>query len=479
MTGKRAAIAAVGIAIFGLSAPSRADVVVSTASTSNIACSGGVCTPTARKAVLNVTDLANMLASGDVTVKSSALSQDIDFAAPLSWTSSQRLTLDTYRSIRFEKPIVVAGVGGLTITTNDGGTNGDFAFFGKGHVEFWDKDSSLQINGQNYALVRSVNELARLARNNGQPYIALAKTLKLGRTTYSTYPIPNLEATLEGLGNSVNDLKITSPGNLVGFIGTFEGLTTHAIRDINFISVNIVGSASNQTIGAVAGMCEGTVQSVSVTGSINASGTSETVGAIAGLSPEAIINSRADVTIVAGDNASAGGLVGSMEGTVGLVRNSFSTDSISAGNGSSVGGLAGTNDGAILSNSYSLASVTGGAQSSTGGLIGTNNEEINFPVLQSSYATGAVTAGSGSSIGGLIGTDIAGATNSNVYWDLDTSGISDPTKGAGNIANDPGLTGLTTAAFQSGLPAGFDSSVWGEKATINSGYPYLIANPAK
>ena len=63
------------------------------------------------------------------------------------------------------------------------------------------------------------------------------------------------------------------------------------------------------------------------------------------------------------------------------------------------------------------------------------------------------------------------------YWDTDTSGITDPSQGAGNIANDPGITGLTTQQFQSGLPTGFDPKIWAEKSTINNGLPYLIANP--
>ncbi len=63
------------------------------------------------------------------------------------------------------------------------------------------------------------------------------------------------------------------------------------------------------------------------------------------------------------------------------------------------------------------------------------------------------------------------------YWDLDSSGISDPSRGAGNVANYPGIAGLTTAQLQSALPAGFDPAVWARSASLNNGYPYLIANP--
>ena len=60
-------------------------------------------------------------------------------------TSTNRLTLDAYRSITFNNLVTVVGTGALTITTNDGGTGGDFRFFGKGHVEFWDTDSDLVV----------------------------------------------------------------------------------------------------------------------------------------------------------------------------------------------------------------------------------------------------------------------------------------------------------------------------------------------
>jgi len=50
-------------------------------------------------------------------------------------------------------------------------------------------------------------------------------------------------------------------------------------------------------------------------------------------------------------------------------------------------------------------------------------------------------------------------------------------QGAGNIGNDPGISGLATAQFQSGLPAGFDPSTWAEDSNITNGLPYLIHNP--
>jgi len=148
-------------------APSaNAAVEISSKPTANMSCTGGVCTPTAKKAVLNVSDLATMLASGDTTIKSTNANPDIEIDAALSWTSTSRLTLDSYRSIAFNKPIVVAGTGAMTITTKDGGLDGDFRFFNKGHIEFWDEYSSLVIDGQDYEIVKSLKRLGLEVRHD-------------------------------------------------------------------------------------------------------------------------------------------------------------------------------------------------------------------------------------------------------------------------------------------------------------------------
>ncbi|HEY1613901.1 MAG TPA: hypothetical protein VGF97_09455 [Rhizomicrobium sp.] len=45
-----------------------ASVVISSYATQNMACSGGVCSPTASNAVLNAGDLEALLAAGSITV---------------------------------------------------------------------------------------------------------------------------------------------------------------------------------------------------------------------------------------------------------------------------------------------------------------------------------------------------------------------------------------------------------------------------
>jgi hypothetical protein len=112
-----------------------------------------------------------------------------------------------------------------------------------------------------------------------------------------------------------------------------------------------------------------------------------------------------------------------------------------------------------------------------GGLAGLYGGDSGEASASQVFATGLLSP-TQSHVGGLMGgggpppNGIASA-----YWDLDTSGVSDPSQGAGDVPNDPGIAGLSDAQLKSGLPAGFDPTVWGQSPGINNGYPYLIANP--
>jgi hypothetical protein len=163
-----------------------------------------------------------------------------------------------------------------------------------------------------------------------------------------------------------------------------------------------------------------------------------------------------------------------------MLSDSFASGAVFGGDNIPTGGLVGYNFGGVISNCYAAGAVTGGQNSQVGGLIGINADNTDYhvsPLLGDSYSSGNTSGGSGASVGGLIGGDAADARNSDLYWDRDTSGVSDPSHGAGNIPNDPGITGLSDTQLKSGLPAGFDPSIWNEKRKHNHGHPYLIDNP--
>jgi hypothetical protein len=81
---------------------------------------------------------------------------------------------DAYHSIAFNKSLSVAGSGALTLTTNDGGTDGEYAFFGKAHATFFDLNSSLVVNGTSYTLVSNIATLASDIANDPSGHYALA-----------------------------------------------------------------------------------------------------------------------------------------------------------------------------------------------------------------------------------------------------------------------------------------------------------------
>ena len=203
-----------GLAI-GMPLEAHASVVVSTKPTQNMTCSGGVCTPTAKDAVLNVSDLATMLSGGDVTIQSASIAPDIVVKAALSWTSANRLTFDAHRSVEIDKPVTATGTGAMTITTSDGGSGGDLSFGGKGNVTFWDLNSSLVINGQSYVLVGDIATLAADIASNPSGFYALAKDYDATADgTYTSTPIKSaLAGGMEGLGHSISPLTIAADEN--------------------------------------------------------------------------------------------------------------------------------------------------------------------------------------------------------------------------------------------------------------------------
>ncbi|HTT99672.1 MAG TPA: hypothetical protein VMF58_16610 [Rhizomicrobium sp.] len=473
---------------FGMSvSAASATVVISNGPTANMSCASGVCSPTAKKAVLNVGDLMGMLASGDVVVQSGAQAQDIEIKAKFRWKSAHGLTLDAYRSLVVESPVLVVGPGALTINTDDGGVGGDYRFFQKGAITFRDTSNSLTINGTQFVLVQSIEDIATIVNqgSSSPPNLALAGNYNAADNgIYTSAPIPKYSApigtnaTFEGLGNTISNFAIDGNEQETGLIGDVSSQVV--IRDLNVTSVNI--NAHNGVIraGVFAQMeTNSTVKYCHVTGAISSSAPNLMVGGLVGLSLGTISGSDANVTVSTGRNGYGGGLVG---GSTYKIDNSFASGSVAGGSQSQLGGLAGfieSSPGSDLENVYATGAVTGDSGAAVGGLLGRQQGVTAFPILNNSYSVGAVSAPRKSPVGGLIGEDFGPSTNTNCYWDLDTSGVSDPSDGAGNRKDDPGITGLSTAQLKSSLPAGFDKKIWAENANINNGYPYLLSNPPR
>jgi hypothetical protein len=471
--------------LIAASGTAKAEVTISDKPTQDMSCTGGVCTATANKAVLNVSDLVAMLGSGDVTVATGSVAKDIEIRQALSWTSTSRLTLDAQQSVTIAKPVTVAGTGALTIATNDGGKHGEFIIVPEhGSVQFWDLSSSLVIDGNSYTLVGDIATLASDIASNPSGFYALAKPYDASVDgTYSVSPIPTtFSGGFEGLGNIFANLKVSiiDCSNMeVGFFSRIE--SSARVADINIVgaALQCIGFAGVD-IGPLAGTSYGTIKNSSASGVVLLpNGNSELAGGLVGANEGTIFKSHADTNVTINGIGAVGGLAGLSDGEI---LESYSGGEQKAFAGSrSPGGIVGYSTGTVQ-NTYSFAKVNqkgkccGGGY--YGGLVG---ENANSGRIVASYAAGHTghTARSGATGGGLVGYDAAPSGSiSYTYWDLDT-GIDDPSAGAGNIKNDPGITGLTDAQLKSGLPAGFDPKIWGQNAKINHGYPYLLALPPK
>lgn len=263
------------------------------------------------------------------------------------------------------------------------------------------------------------------------------------------------------------------------------------------------GSGDNAAVGGLVGYNAAAVTNSWATGNVSDPGALAYVGGLVGQDDlnASVKRSWASGAVSGTDSASIGGLVG--ENQAGdTVSTSFATGTASGGQGSNIGGLVGENEGTIVqsfssgattsdreskvggfvgvdygsvANSYATGNVNGGLASYAGGLIGFFQPGTGA-TLSDSYSTG--TPSGGNFDGGLVGFDnSSGGAIADCYWDTDTSGIADLSDGAGNISNDPGITGLTTAQFQSGLPTGFRAKIWNEESGINGGLPYLLKIP--
>jgi hypothetical protein len=495
-----AALLAIGIA-----GGAQAAIVISKHPTVNIACSGSVCTATSRNATLNAGDLANLLAASDVTVATGSATHDIRIDAAFSWTSASRLTLDAARSIAVGRPVTVAGSGGLTIATNDGGSGGDLSFAAKGNVAFWDLSGSLVIDGASYTLAADIATLASdiAAKPNGTFALARRYDAKPDGV-YRSAPIPaTFTGRFEGLGNTIANLSIDDSDD------TEVGLFAHvgaqgSLRDIALSDADVASTTSQQGtgLGALAGLNEGTIAGARTAGTVSGPDVSF-VGGLAGIDSGTIVSSHADIGVTAGNSAFAGGLAGSVtaSGTIlassatgavsgafaleggglvgtnaGLIAQSFATGAVAAQSvGEKLGGLVGFDSGTIR-DCYASGSAAVEVAPYAGGLVGFY-QPTGGASIATSYSLGAPSGQSDAFVGGFLGFDnSSGGSIGFAYWDTETSGIADPSQGAGNPANDPGIKGLSSDRLQKRLPRGFDAIIWSQDPAMNGGFPYLAAN---
>jgi hypothetical protein len=466
-----------------LSTAARADVVISSDPTQNMSCSAGVCSPTDHQAVLNVSDLENMLAASDVTVSTHVYNKNryaygIQILAPLSWSSSSELTLTSRYGgyVRIDAPVSVQGAGGLVISYNATLANGI-------PVTFANLGSVFSIFGTTYTLVGDLPTLASDIAVDPKGSYALAGDYDASGDQFPKAPIESFSGVLLGLGHTISSLTIQKGYKLCeGMIATNSGIVSHL--SLSNVTVNL--DKNSRYVGGITGCNLNSLTDVAVSGQVTGNNQSD-AGGIAGINFLGTAFARSQANVSGGE---AGGIVGENDGRISLSSAGGTVNGII-----NTGGLAGAN-----TNSIALSHATGnvtGSKNNTGGLVGSNRGDIqncyalgnvdggsgaaggfvgfNGGTVQYAYSTGAV-AGSKKYTGGFAGYDPNEAM-ATTYWDTDTSGISNPSRGAGFPKYDPGIKGLTTAKLKSRVPDGFDHRDWRQNAGINNGYPYLKKNP--
>ncbi|TWH51617.1 filamentous hemagglutinin N-terminal domain-containing protein [Sporomusa sp. KB1] len=336
-----------------------------------------------------------------------------------------------------------------------------------------------------YMLVNSLDDLQNVSNNLYGVY-ALGTDIDAGATsTWNSgagfVPIGGTQSfggIFDGDGHVISGLTINSNSSSA-YIGLFSHTIYATIRNVGLENVNITGTWNN------GGALVGSAAAYTTITNCYSTGTIKGIGSIAGglvgnSEATTFTNSYSDVNISVNSSTSvtAGGLVGSMS-SGGAITNSYSTGTVdvtATGNWTSVGGLVGSSGGTIT-NSYSTGALTltdAAGFNFIGGLVGIDSSISTFnncyttsPVtmngdssyvggfgglvlgtITNSYSTGSITNNGSNTFGGFLGSNGSAfglnATIAGSYWDTETSGISDTTKGVGDAANASGVTGLTT-----------------------------------
>ncbi len=262
---------------------------------------------------------------------------------------------------------------------------------------------------------------------------------------YSDAAVSESWSTAEVSGRGIDGAHIShgygsTVGGLIGFVGGASVWSCHAGGRVSGVG----------DVGGLVGYClpEGVIEDCFTTGTVTVTGSR--AGGLVGSLQGSVARCYSTASVSGGSDL--GGLVGYH---FGLINTSWAGGEVTGG--STVGGLVGRStvgDGVIVpyfdtqvADSYATGAVRG--DGAIGGLIGSNEG-----TLLRCYSTGAVTTSRpvpASTIGGLVGND-RGVPEWDIrdcFWDTTTSGVP---KSAGG-------TGMTTAQMQDiaiYLAAGWD-----------------------
>lgn len=248
-------------------------------------------------------------------------------------------------------------------------------------------------------IVADGDQLIAMMTNAPSSYIVLQNDMQLsGEWTM----VGEFIGDLDGKGFTVTGLKINATTANSGFVKTNKG----TIHDLKFVDVDIT---TTQSFGTIAGINQGVIRDVEVSGKIASTHTSDLLGGIVGdnLAQGVIENCyvNLDMTATCG---MVGGIAGRNKGagSGAIVRNCTSEGTLTVtGSKTRIAGIVGRGEGPDLIkgclSSMTITATTSGANG-VGGIFGANNN--NDMKIEECMFTGTVK--SGNDVGGIAGVGV-------------------------------------------------------------------------
>lgn len=248
-------------------------------------------------------------------------------------------------------------------------------------------------------IVADGEQLATMMTNAPSSYIALQNDIQLAD---EWTVLGEFTGDLDGKGYTVTGLKINATTANSGFVKTNKGI----IHDLKFVDVNIT---TTQSFGIIAGINQGTIRDIEVSGKIASTHTGDLLGGIVGdnIAQGVIENCyvNLDMTAICG---MVGGIAGRNKGTGSgaIVRNCTSEGTLTVtAPKTRIAGIVGRGEGPDLIkgclSSMTITATTSGANG-VGGIFGANNND-NMKIEECMF-TGTVK--SGNDVGGIAGVGV-------------------------------------------------------------------------
>ncbi len=361
--------------------------------------------------------------------------------AQIAWSSNSNLTLKAAGNINFASGSSITGTGSgasLALRADSGGTGlGTISFAGgtqvslpSGSVDLYYNPASNRTpaNGGTNAATGTVNSTSYTGTPPAETWsnFISAGTLRPWMLVNSIYDLQNITNNLAAdyaLGTNVN-ATATAGWNAgagfaplgtssAGFTGQFDGLgQTISNLTINRGLTGDVGLFGDVNGGSISNV--GLVN-VSVTGFTNVGGRAGVNSG--GTISTSFVNGAISGGLLGGVLADVGGLVG-LNGAGGSISNSYAASTVQTSLLGTAGGLVGTNNGSIVS-SYATGAIAG-LLSGIGGLVGTNSG--GGSISQSYFDT--QTTGLSSGVGSGSSAGVTGLTTSIFQNGLLPAGLS-------------------------------------------------------